>query len=120
MFVSEFFNLLIAKIFFACYRKSLETETLLNAAVSMSNLALFGDHELRQEMVDKQLSYWLFVLVNHTDVQLRYYSCLTICILASEKNLESKIEQTGTLMFVDSFLEQFEPKRVALLDTKFR
>lgn len=107
-------------LFLLRFRSNFKIDTLLNAGVCLSNLALFGGHDVRQEMVEKQIANWLFVLANHNDVRLRYYSCLTICILASERDLEGKVEKSGTLVFIESFLKQFTPSYVAKLDSKFR
>lgn len=101
-------------------RINLRVETLLSAAVDMTTMALLGGGEIRRLMVDLNVPTWLFVLVNHNDVRLRFYGCLTLCILASERDLAERVEKSDDLLVVDSLLRTYQPEYVAKLDTKFR
>lgn len=75
---------------------------------------------MKRAIVEKQVQCWLFALANRNDIGLRYYSCLAISILASEKSLENRVSESRTLEIVDCFCKEFTPEVASQLDTKFR
>lgn len=63
---------------------------------------LFVSHSLVKSI---QVPDWLFLLASHRDNITSYYACLAICMLASNKEIETAVTKSGTLSLVEPFLQ---------------
>ena len=59
---------------------------------------------------------WLFTLAFSLDPLTKYYACLAICALVSNKQFEAAVLKSGTLGLVDPFVATHDPVEFALLD----
>lgn len=97
-----------------------QIDTRLHAAVALANLSIFGGFEIRQTMVRKQVPAWLFILLTNDDVRVKYYACLCLCMMASNKELERDVQNSGSLTLVSNFLKSCRPEHLAKSDSKYR
>ena len=58
----------------------------------------------------------LFPLAFSTDDITKYYACLAICTLASNKEYNATVEKSGTLALVEPFIDQHDPGEFATSD----
>ena len=59
---------------------------------------------------------WLFTLAFSLDPLTKYYACLAICALVSNKQFEAAVLKSGTLGLVDPFVATHDPVEFALHD----
>ena len=96
--------------------RSSETVVLRKCAKALSNLALFGGHENQEIMTQEKVPEWLFPLAFMEDNHVRYYACLCIALLASNKELEAAVMKSGTLDLVIPFVSSIKPDVFAKSD----
>lgn len=96
--------------------RSNETVVLRKCAKAFSNLALFGGHENQEIMTQEKVPEWLFPLAFMEDNHVRYYACLCIALLASNKELEAAVMKSGTLELVIPFVSSIKPDEFAKSD----
>lgn len=60
---------------------------------------------------------WLFPLAFIDDDSTRYYACLAIAVLVSNKEIEAAVLKSGTLSLVRPFVELHDPQEFAQMDT---
>ena len=96
--------------------RSSETVVLRKCAKAFSNLALFGGPENQEIMTQEKVPEWLFPLAFMEDNHVRYYACLCIALLASNKELEAAVMKSGTLDLVIPFVSSIKPDVFAKSD----
>ena len=57
-----------------------------------------------------QAPEWLFPLAFVADDSVRYYACLAIAVLVSNKELEACVLRSGTLSLVLPFIDAHDPQ----------
>ena len=67
-------------------------------------------------MSKKLILLRLFPLAFSTDDITKYYACLAICTLASNKEFAATVEKSGTLALVEPFITQHDPGEFAASD----
>lgn len=92
--------------------------TLRHAALALANLSMYSDSECQQRMISKNVPDWLFLLASSQDDVTRYYACLAICVLVSNKEIETAVTKSGTLSLVEPFLLAHKPADFATSDYK--
>lgn len=95
-------------------------ETLRDCASALCNLAVLGGRDVRKAMIDRNVPAWMFVLVSHKDIRIRFYACLIVSAIASERDFEPIVDHSETLPLVMTFLQNHQPADVAPLDAKYR
>ncbi|KAL8580973.1 hypothetical protein ACOMHN_017539 [Nucella lapillus] len=91
--------------------------TLKHCAIALSNLALYGGPDNQQEMTKHKAPEWLFPLAFVDDDSIRYYACLAIAVLVSNKEIEACVLKSGTLSLVLPFIDVHDPQEFAVMDT---
>lgn len=85
-------------------------ETVLqHCAAALANCALYGDPKVHQAMVAENADQWLFPLAFFSDSAVKYYALIAICILASQRELTTQVQRSGTLELVLPFLQSQDP-----------
>ncbi|KAK7471647.1 hypothetical protein BaRGS_00035694, partial [Batillaria attramentaria] len=90
--------------------------TLKHCAIALSNLALYGGPESQLEMTKHKAPEWLFPLAFVDDDSIRYYACLAIAVLVSNKEIEACVLKSGTLTLVRPFVESHDPQEFGQMD----
>ncbi|XP_074869790.1 NAD(+) hydrolase SARM1 [Carettochelys insculpta] len=93
---------------------------LRHCAMALANCAMYGGQANQRLMIEKRAAEWLFPLVfSKEDELLRLHACLAIALLATNKEMEKEVEQSGTLALVEPFIASLDPARFAsdLLDS---
>ncbi|XP_076434766.1 LOW QUALITY PROTEIN: NAD(+) hydrolase SARM1-like [Babylonia areolata] len=90
--------------------------TLKHCAIALSNLALYGGPDNQQEMTKHKAPEWLFPLAFVDDDSIRYYACLAIAVLVSNKEIEACVLKSGTLSLVLPFIDAHDPQEFAVMD----
>ena len=96
--------------------RSSDTAVLRKCAKALSNLSLFGGCENQEIMTQQKVPEWLFPLAFMEDNHVRYYACLCIALLASNKELEAAVMKSGTLDLVIPFVSSIKPDVFAKSD----
>ena len=96
--------------------RSSDTTVLRKCAKALSNLSLFGGPENQEIMTQQKAPEWLFPLAFVEDNHVRYYACLCITLLASNKELEAAVMKSGTLELVIPFVSSIKPDIFAKSD----
>lgn len=94
--------------------KMLDIESLRNCAIAFANLALFGGSENHLAMIKHETPEWLLVLAFSMDDHVRYYACLTISALASNKEIEAAVLKSQILHLVEPFITQHSAQEFAM------
>lgn len=102
------------------HSRSTDTKTLRHCAAAFANLALYGGTENHQLMISQNVPEWLFPLAFSKDDSTRYYACLAICSLVSNKEIEAAVKKSGTLELVEPFLLTHNPQEFAKSDDAHR
>jgi hypothetical protein len=77
---------------------------------------MYSDNECQKKMISKKVQDWLFLLASLQDDITRYYACLAICMLVSNKEIEKDVIKSGTLALVEPFLTLHSPEDFAQSD----
>ncbi|KAL3857023.1 hypothetical protein ACJMK2_011724 [Sinanodonta woodiana] len=96
--------------------RSSNTKILRRCAKAFANLALFGGPENQEIMADRKVPEWLFPLAFMEDNLIRYYACLAIASLVSNKEIEASVIKSGTLELVFPFITSVKPAEFAKSD----
>ncbi|XP_014677545.1 PREDICTED: sterile alpha and TIR motif-containing protein 1-like [Priapulus caudatus] len=96
--------------------RSNDLPTMRHCAAAFANLALYGGAENHQLMIKQNVPEWLFPLAFSKDDSTRYYACLAICSLGSNKEIEAAVKKSGTLELVEPFLTSHDPQEFARSD----
>ena len=96
--------------------RSSDIAVLRKCAKALSNLSLFGGPENQEIMTVQKAPEWLFPLAFVEDNHVRYYACLCITLLASNKELEAAVMKSGTLELVIPFVSSIKPDVFAKSD----
>ena len=64
-----------------------------------------------------QAPEWLFPLAFVDDDSVRYYACLAVAVLVSNKEIEACVLKSGTLGVVLPFINAHDPQEFAIRDT---
>ncbi|KFD51205.1 hypothetical protein M514_07969 [Trichuris suis] len=91
-------------------------KTFRYASLALANLSMYSDSECQQKMIAKNVPDWLFLLASSQDDVTRYYACLAICALVSNKEVESAVTKSGTLALVEPFLLSHKPEDFSQFD----
>ena len=83
--------------------KSTDVESLRHCASALANVAIFGGAENQEAMIQRKVPTWLFLLANNIDDTVRYYGCLAIAVLVSNKEMEAAVQKSGTLDLIGKF-----------------
>ncbi|PAV75738.1 hypothetical protein WR25_11692 [Diploscapter pachys] len=78
--------------------------TLKYASLALCNLSIYTCAAGKKKLIARKVPEWLFMLASHQDDVTRYYACLSICMLASSKEIEMHVTKSGTLSLVEPFL----------------
>merc|ERR1719204_131852 len=65
-------------------------------------------------MIKRKVPSWLFPLAFHTDDTVKYYACLAIAVLVSNKELEAAVVKSGTLDLIEPFVLNHTPAEFAV------
>ena len=97
----------------ACRRS--DVEILRHCAGALVNLSLYGGAENQEAMIKRQVPMWLFPLAFHTDDNIKYYACLAIAVLVTNKEIEAAVLQDSavTLNLVEPFVSKHNPYEFA-------
>lgn len=71
-------------------------------------------------MIEKQAAEWLFPLAfSKEDELIRFYACLAVTVLATNREIEKEVVKSGTLELVEPFIASLDPDDFArsLLDS---
>uniref|UniRef100_A0A3Q3IJ71 TIR domain-containing protein n=1 Tax=Monopterus albus TaxID=43700 RepID=A0A3Q3IJ71_MONAL len=93
---------------------------LRHCAVALANCALYGGHRCQRWMIEKQAAEWLFPLAfSKEDELIRFYACLAVTVLATNREIEKEVVKSGTLELVEPFIASLDPDDFArsLLDS---
>ncbi|XP_052832606.1 NAD(+) hydrolase sarm1 [Octopus bimaculoides] len=90
--------------------------TLRHCAFALANLALYGGPENQELMIKHKVAEWLFPLAFNDDDSIRYYACLAISALVSNKEIEAAVIKSGTMELVLPFIENHTPTEFAESD----
>ncbi|CAI9740814.1 NAD(+) hydrolase sarm1 [Octopus vulgaris] len=90
--------------------------TLRHCAFALANLALYGGPENQELMIKHKVAEWLFPLAFNDDDSIRYYACLAISALVSNKEIEAAVVKSGTMELVLPFIENHTPTEFAQSD----
>ncbi|GAB1608167.1 NAD(+) hydrolase sarm1 [Argonauta hians] len=90
--------------------------TLRHCAFALANLALYGGPENQELMIKNKVAEWLFPLAFNDDDSIRYYACLAISALVSNKEIEAAVIKSGTMELVLPFIENHTPTEFAQSD----
>lgn len=93
---------------------------LRHCAVALANCAMYGGHRCQRWMIEKQAAEWLFPLAfSKEDELIRFYACLAVTVLATNKEIEKEVVKSGTLELVEPFIASLDPEEFArsLLDS---
>lgn len=113
------FTLNACQVTSSCCSNSLDhARTFRHAAQALANLSMNCDHACQQRMIDKKVPDWLFLLASNQDDVTRYYACLAVCTLVSNKEIEAAVIKSGTLSLVEPFLLAHQPQNFATFDYK--
>ncbi|KAK3603295.1 hypothetical protein CHS0354_007626 [Potamilus streckersoni] len=96
--------------------RSSNTKILRRCAKAFANLALFGGPENQEIMAARKVPEWLFPLAFMEDNLIRYYACLAIASLVSNKEIEASVIKSGTLDLVFPFITSVKPAEFAKSD----
>ncbi|XP_060115477.1 NAD(+) hydrolase SARM1 [Heteronotia binoei] len=87
---------------------------LRHCATALANCAMYGGQANQRLMVEKRAAEWLFPLAfTQEDQLIRFYACLAIAVLATNKEIEKEVERSGTLALVEPFIATLDPGRFA-------
>lgn len=93
---------------------------LRHCAVALANCAMYGGHRCQRWMIEKQAAEWLFPLAfSKEDELIRFYACLAVTVLATNREIEKEVVKSGTLELVEPFIASLDPDDFArsLLDS---
>ncbi|KAJ7309042.1 hypothetical protein JRQ81_008331 [Phrynocephalus forsythii] len=89
---------------------------LRHCATALANCAMYGGQNNQRLMAEKRAAEWLFPLAfAKDDTLLRFQACLAVAVLATNKEIEKEVEQSGTLALVEPFVATLDPGRFAHL-----
>jgi len=94
--------------------KSTDVETLRHCASALANVAMYGGAENQEAMIKRRVPIWLFPLAFHNDDTIKYYACLAIAALVSNKEIEAAVQKSGTLELIEPFIQSHTPAEFAL------
>lgn len=94
--------------------------TLRHCAFALANLALYGGPDNQELMIKHKVAEWLFPLAFNDDDSIRYYACLAISALVSNKEIEAAVVKSGTMDLVLPFIENHTPAEFAQSDQSHR
>ncbi|XP_029142767.1 sterile alpha and TIR motif-containing protein 1-like [Protobothrops mucrosquamatus] len=87
---------------------------LRHCAAALANCAMYGGQANQRRMVEKKASEWLFPLAfSKEDEMVQFQACLAIAVLATNKEIEKEVENSGTLALVEPFVATLDPVRFA-------
>lgn len=101
------------------HTSSSSADLLRFAALALVNLAIHSDGDCLQKIIAKnvsrlcsfvispscsQIPEWLFLLASYKDPITCYYACLAVCVLVSNKEIETAVMKSGTMSLVEPFL----------------
>ncbi|KAM5215631.1 NAD(+) hydrolase SARM1 isoform 2-T2 [Hipposideros larvatus] len=87
-----------------------DTTLLRHCALALANCALYGGQAVQRSMVEKGTAEWLFPLAfSNEDELLRLHACLAVAVLATNKEVERKVELSGTLALVEPLVASLDP-----------
>lgn len=87
---------------------------LRHCAAALANCAMYGGQANQRRMVEKKASEWLFPLAfSKEDEMVQFQACLAIAVLATNKEIEKEVENSGTLALVEPFIATLDPVRFA-------
>uniref|UniRef100_A0A915KQR1 ADP-ribosyl cyclase/cyclic ADP-ribose hydrolase n=1 Tax=Romanomermis culicivorax TaxID=13658 RepID=A0A915KQR1_ROMCU len=92
------------------------SQVFRHAALALANLSMYSENDCQQKMITKNVPDWLFLLASSQDDVTRYYACLAICALVSNKEIEVAVIKSGTLSLVEPFLLAHKPNDFANSD----
>lgn len=95
------------------------SKTFRHAALALVNLAMSSDNACQQAMIAKNVPEWLFFVASSNDDLPRYYACIAICALVSNKEIETAVIKSGTLSIVEPFLLSHQPSDFAQCDFRY-
>lgn len=98
----------LESVLYGCRLK--DTTVLQHCAAALANCALYGGQEVHRAMVARHADHWLFPLAFTEESAVKYYALITICILASDRELAERVQQSGTLELVLPFLQVQDPQ----------
>ena len=94
--------------------RSSDVESLQHCASALANVAIFGGAENQEAMIQRKVPSWLFLLANNKDHIVRYYGCLAIAVLVSNKEMEAAVQKSGTLDLIEPFVQAHTPAEFAI------
>lgn len=89
---------------------SMDTTVLQHCAAALANCAMYGGPKCQVSMMAQYADHWLFPLAFSQHIVVKYYALLTIVFLASNSDLEMKVDRSGTLDLVLPFLQSQDPE----------
>lgn len=99
-------------------KESKDVETLRHCASALANAAMYGGAENQEAMIKRNVPNWLFPLIVHQDETIKYYACLAIAVLGTNKELEAIVAKSGSLERVMPFLSKKNPAEFAVMSAK--
>uniref|UniRef100_A0A8C5SN10 NAD(+) hydrolase SARM1 n=1 Tax=Laticauda laticaudata TaxID=8630 RepID=A0A8C5SN10_LATLA len=85
---------------------------LRHCAAALANCAMYGGQANQRRMVEKKAAEWLFPLAfSKEDDLVQFQACLAIAVLATNKEIEKEVENSGTLALVEPFIATLDPGR---------
>ncbi len=92
--------------------RGMDEIVLQHCAAALANCAMYGGRKCQVKMLAHQVDLWLFPLAfSHNDV-VKYYALLAIVFLASNPDLQMKVERSGTLELVVPYLNSQDPEEL--------
>jgi hypothetical protein len=93
--------------------KSTDTEALRHCASALANVAIFGGNENQEAMIQRKVPSWLFPLAFSMDIIIKYYACLAIAVLVSNKEIEAAVQKSGALELIEPFVQTHTPAELS-------
>ena len=92
--------------------RSMDVMVLQHCAAALANCAMYGGPKCQAKMIGQQVDLWLFPLAFSNNDVVKYYALLAIVFLASNPDLQMKVERSGTLELVVPYLQSQDPEEL--------
>ncbi|GAB6030041.1 hypothetical protein CHUAL_005725 [Chamberlinius hualienensis] len=89
--------------------KENDMETARHCARALANAALYGGAEDHQTMINNKVPLWLYPLACSADESVKYYACLALAVLMTNKEIESNVMVSGPIDHVEPYISSKNP-----------
>lgn len=107
-------------VLFGC--RSNDIKILRHCVTALLNVSLFCGPENYEEIVsDRKLHMWIFPLAFHADDIIKYYACLSVCVIYfnADEDTRAEVLKSGVLDLVESFVSSHNPSTFSGSDVNY-